>query len=71
MTGGFLLETVSLEPAGNFVPRSAEASGFGKEAFHIVYIYREAFPLGPPCSQLNCAFPLPGLTPPLPAAWFY
>lgn len=48
-----LLWRLSLQAAGRYVPRSAEANVFGKEASHVVYIYRESFLLGPPCSQLK------------------
>lgn len=42
---------MSLQPAGNYVPRSAEANVFGKEASHVVDIYRKPFLLDPPGSQ--------------------
>lgn len=48
---GFILRTMSLQPAGNYIPRSAEANVFGKEASRIVDIYREPFLLGPSGSQ--------------------
>lgn len=53
MIGAFTVETVSLKPAQKYVPRSAEANVFGKEALHTVSVYREPFLLGPPCSQLK------------------